>query len=248
MRTLESQREAWQRIPVDDRAYLDTAGLMQLEDRVLLYVAQDMERRRYSGWRNNQNFWRTYMGLDSITGERILDYGCGMGIEAVQYARMDNRVVIADINESTVLLANRVMNLYGLEPVWTFVIDMEPPFLAIDDSEFDMIVMNGVLHHIEDPVPVVRQMQRWLAPGGELRVMVYSDRGWRLATGTEPPEDVTEHPERETFVRWGDQVGDWADWYNGDRLEERFGEWFSVREWRYITPDDRYGIAIMDRR
>lgn len=248
MRTLESQREAWRRIPVDDRAYLDTGGLLLLEDRVLLFVAQEMERRRYSGWRNDGNLWRTHMGLDSVTGKRILDYGCGMGIESVQYARSGNRVVIADINEDTVLLAARVMNLYGLERVWQFVIDMEFPFLALDEGEFDMIVMNGVLHHIEDPVPVVREMHRWLAPGGELRVLVYTDRGWRMATGTEPPEDVTDHPERETFVRWGDAVGDWADWYDRDRLEQRFGEWFTVREWHYVTPDDRYAVAILDRR
>jgi ubiquinone/menaquinone biosynthesis C-methylase UbiE len=249
MRTFESQREAWRRIPVDDAAYLDVSDLLQLEDRVLLHVAQDMERRRYVGWRNHDNLWRQHMGLDSVTGKRILDYGCGFGIEAVQYARNDNRVVIADQNNDTVLLAERVMYLYGFEPVWHYVIDVaSPPFLAVDDSEFDLIVMNGVLHHIEDPVPVVREMHRWLAREGELRVMVYTDRAWCMATDTEPPADVTDHPAREKFVRWGDEVGDWADWYNRERLEQRFGEWFTVREWHYITPDDRYGIAIMDRR
>jgi SAM-dependent methyltransferase len=106
-------------------------------------------------------------------------------------------------------------------------------------------VMNGVLHHIEHPVPVVEQMARWLAPGGELRVMVYSDNGWRAATGTEPPADVTDHPARERFVRWGDELGDWADWYSEARLAERFGAWFDVERFRYIAGHGWYATALL---
>lgn len=250
-RTVSSQRAAWRHIPVDDAGYFDTAGLLRLSDPVLLQVARDMEYRRYHGWRNHKNLWREHMGLDVNHG-RVLDYGCGMGIEAVQYARSGNLVCIADQNKTTVQLAERVLRLYGYPPELAYTIDPRgPEYIAeIGDCEFDLVVMNGVLHHIlpRHQAAVVSKIHDWLADGGELRVMVYTDVGWRLATGTEPPGDVTRHPKRLQFVRWGDEVGDWADWFDQDRLTQKFGEWFTVREFHYIANDGRYGIAIMDKR
>lgn len=249
MRTWQSQREAWQRIPVDEVGYFDAGTLAGLPYGQLLEIVRKMEHDRYGGWRNRDGLWREHMGLDSITGRRVLDYGCGLGIEALQYAKGGNAVAVADINLASVLLAERVLVLHGYDPVAAFKIGEEPPgrLPGARDGEFDLVVMNGVLHHIEDPYPAVREAHRVLAPRGELRVMVYTDAGWRRATETEPPADVTGHPRRGDFVRWGDAVGDWADWYNGQRLEVRFGEWFRLREWHYIA-DGQYGIGIMEKQ
>jgi SAM-dependent methyltransferase len=107
--------------------------------------------------------------------------------------------------------------------------------------------MAGVLHHCTDPVAVMQEVATWLEPGGEVRLMVYSDQGWRLATGTEPPDDVAAHPARTQFVRFMDEVGDWADWYDGPRLAARSGRWFTVKDVRYITPDQRYLTATLVR-
>jgi len=111
----------------------------------------------------------------------------------------------------------------------------------------DVIHCVGVLHHIPEPRPVVDAMHRWLAPDGELRLMLYSDNGWRIVTGTEPPDDVTNHPAREKFVRGFDSVGDWADWYDEPKVTRLFGDLFVVDRFRYLTPDWRY-IALVLRR
>jgi len=108
--------------------------------------------------------------------------------------------------------------------------------------------MNGVLHHIFQPYPVVRAIHESLINDGELRLMLYSDIAWRIATNTEPPEDVTNNPMRKTFVRTMDGVGEWADWYDADRIEKRFGSLFTIEEFSYITSDDRYCTAILKRK
>jgi SAM-dependent methyltransferase len=112
----------------------------------------------------------------------------------------------------------------------------------------DVVHASGVVHHIPDPVPVVEAMAGWLAPGGELRLMLYTDVCWRLVTGTEPPEDVTGHPLRERYVREMDQVGEWADWYSPQRLVDRFGKWFELEDAQYISPNSRYMTAVMVKR
>lgn len=250
-RTWESQREAWQRIPVDDLGYFDAAELARLPDYQFFTMARGFEARRYSGWRNAGGLWRREMGLDDITGQRILDYGCGAGIESLQYARRGNHVSIADINQGSLDLACRVLAMEDRQPANAWLISQEPPYIPAEPGSFDVVVMNGVLHHIEDPVPVVREAHRWLTQSGELRIMVYSDEGWRRATGAEPPDDVHGHPKRLEFVRFFDQVGDWADWYDVNRLRQRFGEWFDVEKFTYIAGDvmaNQYAIALLRRK
>ena len=46
-----------------------------------------------------------------------------------------------------------------------------------DSSDLDLITSIGVLHHIVDPVPVVRAAHRALRPGGRLVIWVYAKEG-----------------------------------------------------------------------
>jgi hypothetical protein len=88
-----------------------------------------------------------------------------------------------------------------------------------------------------------------LRPNGIARIMVYSDHGWRQATGTEPPDDVTADPVvLERFVRAFDQVGEYADWYDQARIEQRFGDLFTIERFAYLTPEKRYCAAVLRKR
>ena len=246
-RSVESQRQAWARIPVDEQGYFDAAELLALPDADLLRLAGAAEDARYGGWRNTGGLWREKMGLDVRHGQ-VLDYGCGLGLEALQYARAGNAVTVADQNPAAVALAVRLLALHGCPAAGAHIVPDGPAFIRVPDETFDLVVMNGVLHHIEDPAPVVRAAARWLPPGGELRVMVYTGRAWERITGTPPPVDVAGHPARERFVRWGDEVGDWADWYDQARLEARFGQWFDVEEFTYIADWGQYGTGRLRKR
>src|SRR5215831_10536253 len=222
------QREAWSAPPVDDVGYLPSEQLLKLDDRQLLELAQGMRQARYQGWRNHGGLWRDVMGLDSLTGLDVLDFGCGTGVEACELAAGGNRVGLADIAKPNLVLANRVMRLHGHTPTGLHVVRATPPYLDVPDSSFDVWYASGVLHHIPWAREIMETAHRLLRPGGECRLMVYSDDGWREATGTEPPEDAPAHPAYERFVRFMDGVGEYADWYSLPRLDERFGDLFTV--------------------
>lgn len=255
MRTWETQRAEWERLPVDDLGEYQTGPELDLmSDFELRVWTGKFERVRYTGWRNCGNLWRQHMGLDECHG-RVLDYGSGCGIEALQYARSGNQVSLADINSGSLAFAQRVLHVHGYQAQSAVVVE-EPGLLpSVPDGWFDMVVMNGVLHHIPDPLPSVTEVHRVLRPGGQFRVMVYTDMYWRLVTGSEPPEDVEGHPQRELFVRATDPVGDWADWYDGDRLQSRFGALLPLQDWQYIgfsadglpQGQGRFGIGIMEK-
>lgn len=252
--TFGAQREAWSRPPVDDVGYVSSTEMLTWSDEHLQDTMRAMELVRYTGWRNHENLWRAGLSLDRTYLKNVLDYGCGTGLEAVQYAYAPfaNYVTVADIVEDNVRLAQRVVALLTSRKAAGVVLRSSPA-LVVDESQFrpgsfDVVHCAGVLHHVMNPTVVVAAMHLWLRPQGELRLMLYSDHGWRLATGTEPPEYVVDHPTRELFVRYFDEVGDWADWYDADKLRRLFGAWFDLREFAYITPDRRYCTAVMTRR
>jgi len=243
------RRRAWSSPPVDDIGYFPSQEMLSWDDETLNDVIGKMAISRYEGWRNYEMRWRVVLGLDSTRDKDVLDYGCGVGLEALQYAKAGNRVSVADIAPYNVQLAARVLAASGYTPAHRYAIYEFPPFIQEQDLEFDVIHCCGVLHHIPNPRPVVEQMAKWLRKDGELRLMLYSDEAWKIATGTKPtgaPIEDSELFER-YWTHW-DPHGGYADWYNQEKLEERFGEWFNVTSCLPLTEHGEYIGAILERR
>lgn len=227
---------AWASPPVDDVGYIEATKLLALSDDDLHDLVIDFERTRYEGWRNWNGNWRRVLKMDDTVDKRVLDWGCGVGIEALQYARAGNRVRVHDIVPTNVQLARRVLELFGYS----------------DDksiSFYDVVHCSGVLHHIPDPAKTVNLVfRRKLVKGGELRLMLYSDWAWRKHIGDDPPENTSEHPSFPEYVAAMDAVGSYADWYDADKLERWFGEWFRLENFEYLTQDLSYCGAVMVKR
>jgi 2-polyprenyl-3-methyl-5-hydroxy-6-metoxy-1,4-benzoquinol methylase len=246
-----AQRAAWSRPPVDDVDYISSTSMLEYDDSRLRELVDRMTHTRFSTseWRNFDNRWVSTLRFDSTRNAQVLDFGCGVGVEALRYALAGNSVSIADIVEDSVRLATRVLGLYDQRPEATYVVGCEPPFVLRPDESIDVFHCSGVLHHIPYARAVVEDAHRLLRESGELRLMVYSDVGWRNVTdGSEPPDDVTAHPRFRDFVSNFDQVGTYADWYDRAKIERLFGDLFAVEVVRYLTPWDNYLAAVLRKR
>lgn len=246
--TFAQRRKQWSSPPVDDVGYLASKDLLTWHDEALLELVVDMEHARYSGWRNWNGNWRRVLGLDKTEDKDVLDYGCGVGVEALQYAKTGNRVSAADISTDNIALTERVLDLYGHPATSSYLILSKPPFI-VSPGLFDVIHCSGVLHHIPEPLPVVEHMHSWLRTRGELRLMLYSDEAWRIATKTEPPDgNVFDYVEFDQFWQHWDAVGGYADWYDREKLENRFGKWFEVKHCEPLTKEGAYIGAVLVKR
>jgi SAM-dependent methyltransferase len=247
--TFEERAKSWSSPPVDDVGYIPAEDLLAMGANEFDETIRKMWKARYQGWRNYESRWVETLGLLTTEGKTILDYGCGVGLEGAILSTFGNHVVEADISWANLRVAARTFRLYETPLAGTVLIREEPPFITVPLPEFDVIHCNGVLHHIPEPIPVVEQMAAWLKPEGELRLMVYSDQAWRIATGLPvPSRPVERHAAGKEFWRFWDAVGGYADWYNAERLEERFGRWFEIRECRYLTQDNAYLGAVLVKR
>jgi SAM-dependent methyltransferase len=241
------QKKAWSNPPIDDVGYISSKDLLAMPEGEFMLLMAKAEKNRYSGWRNWRGKWRDVLGLDSTSGMSVLDYGCGAGFEALQYARNKNIVNLADIVLNNLKVAKRTLMVNGYRTGDILRIKEDAPLIL--DKRVDIVHCSGVLHHIPNPIPVVRALAQYtLTAGGEFRLMLYSDKAWTISTGTEPPEEVEGHPKAFQFARAWDAVGNYADWYDADRLTKRFGRWFTLERYEELTANGAYVGAVMRKK
>jgi SAM-dependent methyltransferase len=246
--TFAARRKAWSSPPVDDIGYLPAEELLALSDEEFHATMTAMWHNRYEGWRNYRSRWVDMFGLNREGNLRVLDYGCGVGMEGAQFANSGHRVWLADIVPENLLVAHRLFGLYNLDPERRLQISASPPFVKLTE-QMDVIHCVGVLHHIPNAREVMERFAEILAPGGRVNLMVYSDRAWRKATGKPPPNGpVEEHPAFERFWQTWDPIGGYADWYSRGKLVQMFGEWFKVAQTANLTRDGEYLGAVLVKR
>lgn len=248
--TFASQRNAWSNPPVDDEGYFASSDLLTRSDDELHDLILRVERARYLGWRNFKNRWVDTFLMEKTFDSDVLDFGCGIGIEALQYAKFGNRVHLADIAPANVELAQRVLELFGYSPAATHVLKEKEPRAKIAPESLDVVHCVGVLHHIPYARSVVEEWAKWLKPKGQARLMVYSDVLWKRSTGERPSSGPPEEaPGFDTFVRAQDGVGAYADWYDCTKLQLLInGTPFVLQHCGYITHRLEFVGARLVRR
>ena len=96
----------------------------------------------------------------------MLDIGCGIG-DMLAY-RADT--VGVDVNEHNI---DYCVGL-GLNAKI-----MRPDILPFASNEFDSILLDNVIEHIQNPIPLLNEIRRVLDTGGLVLVGVPGFRGWR---------------------------------------------------------------------
>lgn len=109
----------------------------------------------------------------SWSNAKVLEIGCGVGIDTARFARAGAQITALDLTEAGVSLANRLLELEQL-PGEAIVANAEE--LPFPDETFDVAYSWGVLHHTPNTAKAVAEARRVLKPGGELRMMLYSRR------------------------------------------------------------------------
>lgn len=247
-----AQRLEWEHIPVEEAGYPSGVALLAASDTEILNLAARAEASRYSSDRNPVGRWRRYLH-ENVEGKHVFDFGCGFGLEALQLARRGARLTLADINGTSVAVARRVLALHGHaeQVVAATLVTDQLPFFDSPAGPVDVFYACGVLHHLPYPREVLFQASKLLSPGGEIRLMVYTDKAWTGTTNRQLPSvdaDVTADPGFETFYKSFDCVGKYADWYNEEKLGRRFGDFLDVTFYGELNLNGVYAAAVMKPR
>lgn len=114
--------------------------------------------------------------FDQHVNARVLEYGCGGGSDAMSYLRRGCTVWYADIVPENVEATRRRIEQAGHRAAASYgLVLARSDALPMPPGYFDVVNAHGVLHHIEDPAPVLRAFHRVLKPGGFLYAMLYTE-------------------------------------------------------------------------
>ncbi|MFQ5790154.1 MAG: class I SAM-dependent methyltransferase, partial [Acidobacteriota bacterium] len=129
-------------------------------------------------------------------GKKVLEIGCGVGIDLLQFARAGAEVSARDLTENAVKLARANLAREGYQ---ADIRQGNAEALDLPDGSFDVVYSHGVLHHTVNTEKAVSEVHRVLCPGGEAVVMLYNKYSWfnlvAVLSGT-----PIEHPDRDAPI------------------------------------------------
>lgn len=103
-------------------------------------------------------------------GKKVLEIGCGLGTDLIQFARHGAIVTGVDLTTRSIELVKKRFEIYNLPGEFSVVNAEELPF---EDNTFDYVYSHGVIHHSPNTEKIVENIYRVLKPNGEFMVMIY---------------------------------------------------------------------------
>ena len=113
--------------------------------------------------------------FDGMKGKKVLDVGCGTGVDLMRFAKGGAMATGVDIAPSAIELARKNAAYQGVD-VELKVADAEQ--LPFPDATFDLVFAHGVIQYSSDTQRVVDECRRVLKPGGEAIFQSYNRQSW----------------------------------------------------------------------
>jgi len=99
-----------------------------------------------------------------LKGKHLLEIGCGMGFDSLEFLKRGVRVTATDLTPNAVALARKHFEIAGVRAEDVRVETVLS--LSFPDATFDAVWANGVLHATGDTALAIRECRRVLKTGG----------------------------------------------------------------------------------
>lgn len=116
-----------------------------------------------------QDYMLGFYGYKNFVEKRVLEIGCGAGIDSNEFASNGAIVTAVDFTEVAVTLTRNVLRKYGGQ-----VARSSATTLPFREGVFDVVYSFGVIHHIPDIDSVLNQISYILSQNGTFMGMVYN--------------------------------------------------------------------------
>jgi len=141
-------------------------------------LSQQTERRRYFEEISQKRFrgreWHIPIiaKFDTFRGKDVVEIGCGVGTDGIEFARNGANYVGVDLTPNSVELTRERFKVF--EVPGRFEVANAEEGLPFADASVDHVYSFGVIHHSPAPEKIVREIYRVLRKGGTFTVMLYN--------------------------------------------------------------------------
>jgi SAM-dependent methyltransferase len=113
--------------------------------------------------------------FNGYAGRRVLELGCGAGVDLARFAKGGATVTGVDLAPSAIALARANFEQQALPGDFQVANGEQLPF---PDASFDLVFAHGVVQYTADPQRLVDECRRVLKPGGDAIFQVYNRISW----------------------------------------------------------------------
>ncbi len=192
-KTIEDVTTYWDRRPCNIRHSTAEIGTRQYFDEV--------EARKYFVEPHIPGFAQ----FERWAGKRVLEIGCGLGTDTMNFARAGAQVTAVDLSEKSIDLARKRAQVLGLQDAIRFAqADAEHLTDVIAPEPFDLVYSFGVIHHTPHPQRVLDLVPAYMRAGSEFRLMMYARNSWKdimIESGFDQPEAQSGCPFAFTYTQ-----------------------------------------------
>jgi 2-polyprenyl-3-methyl-5-hydroxy-6-metoxy-1,4-benzoquinol methylase len=115
-------------------------------------------------------------------GKKVLEIGCGIGTDTINFARAGAKVTTVDLSEKSMELARMRAAVFGLEDRIRFCPGNAEELTSFVPVEpYDLIYSFGVIHHTPHPDAILEQLRQYTRPATTIKIMVYHRRSYKVA-------------------------------------------------------------------
>jgi len=119
--------------------------------------------------------------FDRWRGKKVLEIGCGIGTDTINFARAGAQVTSVDLTEKSLEVARQRAKVFGFEDRIRFIqANAERLSDYVPVEPYDLVYSFGVIHHTPHPERVLEEIRKYVKPGTTLKIMVYNRWSWKV--------------------------------------------------------------------
>ncbi len=127
-----------------------------------------LDRRLFEGKVTSSVVYPSFFPLRK--NERVINFGCGVGPQAVAYKDQYGEMVGVDLNEERLEMSKILLAEHGIKNYSTLCVPVEKT--GLPDASFEKALAIDIIEHLPKPKALLDEAWRVLKPKGELLVSV----------------------------------------------------------------------------
>lgn len=189
--TIEDVKKFWNDRPCNVRHSKKEIGTKEYYDEV--------ERKRYTAEPHIPNF----ADFESWQGKKVLEIGCGMATEGINFARSGAEYSGTDLSVESLDLAKKRFEVYNKEGKF-YLGNSEKLSSFLPIEKYDLIYSFGVIHHSPHPEKIISEIKKYMHENSVLKIMLYASESWKnymIESGFDQPEAQYGCPIANTYTK-----------------------------------------------
>ena len=200
--TIDDVRTYWDDRPCNVRHSEKEVGTQEYFDEV--------ERKRYTAEPHIPSF----AGFSDTNGKKVLEVGCGMATEGINFARAGSTYTGTDLSIESHDLAKKRFKVYN-ERGNFYHGNAEELSSFVPVETYDLIYSFGVIHHSPHPEKIISEIKKYMNKDSTLKIMLYATDSWKnymIEAGHDQPEAQYGCPIANTYTN--DEVRELLDGFD----------------------------------